>query len=132
MGSRAAAVAALGLFALSIAGCERDPTQVGPPASCRDVVTVEPPALKLFVGSSFVLTTITQLRCEPRVGHIRVYWRSSNPAAAAVDSVTGVVAALAPGSTFVRGISLDDSTVHGTTSVTVEPHPAAPVVAWIR
>ena len=82
-------------------------------------VAVSPTTASLFIAATQQLTAI--VTADAGVAQT-VTWRSSNPAAATV-SATGLVSAVALGSTTITVLSTVDTTRRATSAITVAPRP---------
>jgi uncharacterized protein YjdB len=110
--------ALLALSSLTFAACDESTTLPAPPAP---TVTVAPSNVSLQVGQTATLSAVVS-----GAANQNVTWRSGNPAVANV-SATGVVTAVAAGTTGIIAISQADTTARAAASVTVTAAPVVPV-----
>lgn len=112
-------LATLSLVALGLAACEgKDVINIPDPIPPAVEVTVAPTQVTLPVGQTATAGAVVKNSTNQTVT-----WSSGNAAVASVSG-TGVITAVAPGSTVITATSAADATAKGLVSVTV----TAPVI----
>src|SRR5690242_8303524 len=80
-------------------------------------VTVSPANVPLSVGDKFTFSAAVE--AGPGAKDLTVTWSSGNPAVATVDATSGLVTAVAGGTTSITATSKADASKHGSAAVTV-------------
>lgn len=117
--NRIAALAAVAAIVAIQATCDSTSPPAAPMTSvgfvCIGDPTVSPPTIKMFIGDTAVVTM--HMGCADQSSSLT--WRSSNMAVALVDSVRGVIRALAVGSATVTATLVSNPAVSGSAVVQV-------------
>lgn len=95
-----------------------------PPSNCVNTApgaSVQPSSATLSVGDTLRLAAALPPGCTGTLPTPVWRWSSSNAAVARVDSLTGLVTAVGPGTTAISAAPTFDPTIRGTSTVRVLP-----------
>jgi uncharacterized protein YjdB len=112
----------LSLVAVVILGCDdAGTTRIASQGASCDLlgVVVSPASVTIFVGDSTQLTAKAPTCGLPPGSSSAVRWRSSNAAAATVDSLSGIVRGVSAGQLTIIGTLVSDTLVKGAAVVAV-------------